>query len=67
MAGAAALLIGRGIASTPAQVRIALTTNGSCTGGVTDTGTGGSNTCPEPWADDYDLAWEPLLAVGWVP
>lgn len=67
MAGAAALLIGRGIASTPAHVRIALTTNGSCTGGVTDTGTGGSNTCPEPWADDYDLAWEPLLAVGWVP
>lgn len=60
VAGAAAVVIGARPGATPAQVRQALTAGGACAGGTT----GGSITCPVPWPDDPDFAWEPLVAVG---
>jgi subtilisin len=60
VAGAAALYRGANPSATPKQVRTALTTRGTCPNG----GTGGYITCPEPWPDDFDSAWEPFLYVG---
>ncbi len=59
VAGAAALYCGANPGATPKQVRAELTTGGMC-----PDGTGGHISCPEPWLDDYDSAWEPLLYVG---
>jgi len=60
VAGAAALYRGANPGATANQVRAALTTGGMCP----ESGTGGHITCPEPWRDDFDSAWEPLLSVG---
>jgi subtilisin family serine protease len=59
LAGAAALFIGANRQATPADVRLGLATRGACPVG----GTGGSTLCPDPWTDDPDFAWEPLVSV----
>lgn len=59
VAGAAALVLGAAPGMTPTQVRVILTTAGTCLTG----GTGGANACPTPWTDDPDFAWEPLVSV----
>jgi subtilisin family serine protease len=62
VAGAAALLIGRGIASNAEQVRSALRGHGECNVGAVFDGVLGM--CTAPWTGDPDFAWEPLLSVG---
>ena len=64
VAGAAALLIGAGLASTSEQVRQALRNHGECVGGAFDASSG---RCPMRSTDDPDNAWEPLLSVGSLP
>ncbi len=64
VSGAAALLIGAGLASTPEQVRQALRNHGECIGGPFDASSG---RCPMRSTDDPDNAWEPLLSVGSLP
>jgi subtilisin len=64
VSGAAALLIGAGLASTPEEVRQTLRNHGECIGGAFDPSTG---RCPMRRTDDPDNAWEPLLSVGSLP
>jgi subtilisin family serine protease len=59
VAGAAALFIAANPGATPAQVRLGLATRGACLAGST----GGATLCADPWPDDPDFAWEPLVAV----
>jgi subtilisin len=60
VAGAAALYHGANPGVTPKPVRAALTTGGMCP----ESGTDGHISCPVPWPDDFDSAWEALLSVG---
>jgi subtilisin len=62
VAGAAALLIGAGVASNAEQVKSALRRHGECGVGASFNGVLGM--CTAPWTNDPDLVWEPLLSVG---
>jgi subtilisin len=64
VSGAAALLIGAGLAPTPEDVRQLLRSHGECIGGAFNVSSG---RCPMRWTDDPDNAWEPLLSVGSLP
>jgi subtilisin len=59
LAGAAALFLDAHPGATPRQIRLGLTTRGTCVDGSTS----GSDTCPLPWPDDTDATPEPLLSV----